>query len=99
MIRHVVIRTFVDAVTPDQVALMEARTRGLVDIPGVRAVVTGPNLALVPRSEGLEHVTTIDLDDEEALTRFIADPRHAASAAVSGPLTARAVILDVRVEE
>ncbi|CAN5397610.1 hypothetical protein BH09ACT12_BH09ACT12_14820 [soil metagenome] len=95
MIRHLVARTFVEGVTPDQIAAMEERTRAFVEIPGVRAVVTGPNLGLVARSEGFEHLTIIDLDDEAAFRSFVADPRHSASAAVSGQLTARAAILDV----
>jgi hypothetical protein len=98
VIRHVVARTFVATVGEQEIDALEERTRALVQIPGVQAVTSGRNLGLVARSEGYEHVTTIDLDDESAFREFIAHPLHAASAAISGPLTARVVILDVTLD-
>jgi hypothetical protein len=98
MIRHVVVRTFVSGVSSEQVTAMEERTREFIEIDGVHAVVTGPNLGLVPRSGGFEHLTIIDLADAAALRAFVADPRHVAAAELSGPLTADVAILDVAIE-
>lgn len=95
MIRHVVLRSLAPNATAEQISAMEERTRAFVDIAGVHSVVTGANLDLVPRSEGFDHVTVLDLEDEEALRFFVAHPQHAASAAVSGPLSTRILVVDV----
>jgi hypothetical protein len=99
MIRHVVLRRFVDAATPEQIAAIERNTRALDSIDGIRSITAGPNLGLSPKDEGLRHVTLVDADDEAALRRFITDPRHVEAAAYSGPLTERAVIVDVELPD
>ncbi|MEQ3552718.1 Dabb family protein [Pseudonocardia nematodicida] len=98
MMRHVVLRAFKDGVTQEQISELEERTRALVAIDGVRSVVTGPNLDLVPRSDGFQHVTLIDMDGPDTLPAFIADPVHRATAELSARLVGRSVILDLAVD-
>jgi Stress responsive A/B Barrel Domain len=95
VIRHVVIRELTEGTTPEQIALMEENTRAFAQIPGIRRVETGRNLNLVPRSEGYDHLTIIDMDGPEVLPSFVAHPLHGTAADFSKGLTARAMIFDL----
>jgi hypothetical protein len=98
VIRHVIARQLIDDVTPEQVSQMEEGTRSFARIPGVQSVATGPNLNLVPRSDGFDHLTVIDMDGPEVLPSFVAHPLHSSAAEFSKPLTARSIILDLELK-
>ncbi|GGH48370.1 Dabb family protein [Microbacterium album] len=97
-IRHLVLRQYKDGVTPQQISELESRTRGLAEIPGILNVITGPNLGLVPRSDGFDNVTLIDLESPDTLRDFIAHPIHKETAALSSQLVERSIILDIALD-
>jgi hypothetical protein len=53
---------------------------------------------LVPRSEGYDHLTIIDMDGPEVLPNFVAHPLHATAADFSKGLTARSMIFDLELD-
>jgi hypothetical protein len=95
MIYHIVLRSYKADTTPAQIEETQDRTRRFISIDGVESVITGPNLGLVPFGDGLTHATILAITDADAVERFIADPFHQESAALSRAITQRSIIVDI----
>lgn len=97
MIYHIILRSYKEGTTPEQIEESQERARRFTSIEGVRSVISGPNLGIAPFGEGLTHATILTMTDAGAVRKFIADPFHQEAAALTRAITERSVIVDIEV--
>jgi hypothetical protein len=76
VIRHVVLWTFKDAVTPDErAAVVEAVRRLRSKVPSLRSLEVGENLSPA-RAQGYTHLLVETFDDRDGLAAYAGHPDH-----------------------
>jgi hypothetical protein len=99
VIYHIILRSYKEGTTPGQIQEAQDRASLFTSIKGVTSVVSGPNLGIAPFGEGLTHATILTMTDADAVKKFIADPFHRESAALSRVITERSIIVDIEVPD
>ncbi len=97
MIYHIILRSYKEGTTPEQIEDAQERARRFTSIEGVTSVISGPNLGIAPFGEGLTHATILTITDADAVKKFIADPFHQESARLTRAITERSIIVDIDV--
>jgi uncharacterized protein (DUF1330 family) len=75
MLRHIVLLSFKDGVTPEDRAAYRAAVDAFRDNPEVRALTLGENVGSGPNHH--DFAVVIDFDDMASFRRYIASPMHA----------------------
>jgi hypothetical protein len=99
VIYHIILRSYKEGTTPEQIEESQERARGFTGIAGVQSVISGPNLGIAPFGEGLTHATILTVADADAVREFIADPFHREAAALTRAITERSIIVDIEVPD
>lgn len=80
MIRHVVLVTFRDDVTPNEIDSVLAQLSDLRSVlPGMIAFACGPDVSPEGLGRGFTHAFTCDFTDAAARDAYLAHPAHKAA--------------------
>ena len=88
MIRHVVLMTWKDAISDEQLARVNEAFRAMPErVPGIVNSSFGPDLSIFPGNA--DYLLMLDFESEEDFKNYVAHPAHAElMESVTGPLMA-----------
>lgn len=98
MIRHIILFTFTEESTSEQVQLVAQKFLGMVDtVEGVNNVVWGKNTSTKGKNKGYEYCMQMDLVDDEALDRYNNHDEHKAVKKLQKSIVEQKLVFDYNV--
>lgn len=98
MIRHIILFTFTQESTSEQVQAVAEKFLGMVDtVEGVSHVVWGKNTSTKGKNQGYEYCMQMDLVDDDALAFYNSHAEHKAVKKLQKDIVEQKLVFDYNV--